>query len=130
MTIPSSDTRSLAALTLITVYRKLNLKRLKSKSRFIFGQAKSQSRYSSFDFCPKLVLQTAKYLKGSCITNPFYITKVFFLTKTTIKCLETAQLVLQESFGFYEYIFYILHLLYWNKGRKQSKSKYVLSLLN
>ena len=100
MTIPSSDTRSLAALTLITVYRKLNLKRLKSKSRFIFGQAKSQSRYSSFDFCPKLVLQTAKYLKGSCRTNSFYKTKGFFMTKTTIKYLEIVQLVPQESFGF------------------------------
>ena len=82
VTIPSSDNRSLEEdLILITVYRKLNLKRLKSKSRFIFGQAKSQSRYSSFDFCPKLVLQTAKYLKGSCRTNPFYITKILFCDK-------------------------------------------------
>ena len=78
VTIPSSDNRSLEDLTLITVYRKLNLKRLKSKSRLIFGQAKSQSRYSCFDFCPKLVLQTAKYLKGSCRTNPFCITKGLF----------------------------------------------------
>ena len=100
VTIPSSDNRSLEDLTLITVYRKPNLKRLKSKSRLIFGQAKSQSRYSSFDFCPKLVLQTAKYLKGSCRKNPFYITKSFFVTKTTIKGLEIVQLVPQESFGF------------------------------
>ena len=34
VTIPSSDNRSLEDLTLITVYRKLNLKKLKSKSRF------------------------------------------------------------------------------------------------
>ena len=50
VTIPSSDNRSLEDLTLITVYRKPNLKRLKSKSRLIFGQAKSQSRYCTFDF--------------------------------------------------------------------------------
>ena len=50
VTIPSSNNRSLEDLTLITVYRKPNLKRLKSKSRLIFGQAKSQSRYFTFDF--------------------------------------------------------------------------------
>ena len=78
VTIPSSDNRSLEDLTLITVYRKLNLKKIKIKIQVQFGQAKSQSRYSCFDFCPKLVLQTAKYLKGSCRTNPFCITKGLF----------------------------------------------------